>query len=306
MRRDQRGIALITALLVLAIAVVLAASLAHEGALALRRTENLVHHTQGAAYLDGAEDWARRILARDERRLDHLGEPWATPLPAIPVEGGEISGRLIDLQGRLNLHALLTNDNTLAPLHARRLACLLQGAGVERPEAALDALADWQDADGEVRPQGAEDGVYMSLPQPYRSANQPLVAAAELALIQGFSPEVVTRLKALTAALPKEATLNLNTAPPQVLACLGEGLTVEDWRPFLETRAKKPLEKVDELLSQERFAGRLDPSGLGVNSQVFLLEAEARIGRTVTRRYSVLLRETNGTVRVLHRFLESP
>ncbi|MEW6727875.1 MAG: type II secretion system minor pseudopilin GspK [Pseudomonadota bacterium] len=306
MKQRQHGIALITALLVLAIAVVLAASLAHEGALALRRSENLLHHAQAAAYLQGAEDWARRILTRDAREVDHLGEAWATPLPPIPVEGGEITGRLIDLQGRLNLNALLASDNSLAPLHARRLACLLQKAGIERPEAALETLADWQDQDGEVRPLGAEDGAYANLPHPYRTGNQPLLAAGELALIQGFSAEAVARLTTLTAALPKDATLNLNTAPPEVLACLGEGLTPEDWRAFLETRAKTPLKKVDELLAQAPFQGRLDAAGLGVTSQVFLLEAEARIGRTVARRYSVLLRETNGTVRVQSRFQENP
>lgn len=306
MKQAQRGIALITALLVLALAVVLATHLAHEGALTLRRTENLMHQAQGVAYLDGAEAWAIKILMRDERRIDHLGEPWATPLPSIPVEGGEIRGRLIDLQGRLNLNALLNQDHTLHPLHARRLTCLLHKAGVERPEAALEALADWQDQDGEVRALGAEDGVYMNKPHPYRTGNQPLLAAGELVLIEGFNPETVARLKSLTAALPKEATLNLNTAPAAVLACLGEGLNEEDWRPFLETRMQKPVEHVNELLAQDRFAGRLDPAGLGVNSQVFLLEIEAKIGRTVARRYSVLLREPHGPVRVLHRFLESP
>lgn len=306
MRRDQRGIALITALLVLTIAVVLAASLAHEGALALRRSENLLHHAQAAAYLQGAEDWARRILARDARDVDHLGEAWATPLPPIPVEGGEITGRLIDLQGRLNLNALLTADNQLAPLHARRLACLFRQAGIEHPEAALEALADWQDQDGEVRPLGAEDGAYANLPHPYRTGNQALLAASELALIQGFSAAAAARLQALTAALPKEASLNLNTAPAEVLACLGEDLTLEDWRAFLAARTKSPLKKVDELLAQPPFQGRLDAAGLGVTSQVFLLEAEARIGRTVARRYSVLLREPNGAVRVQSHFQETP
>ncbi|MGB9670404.1 MAG: type II secretion system minor pseudopilin GspK [Halothiobacillaceae bacterium] len=306
MKPRQHGIALITALLVLAIAVVLAASLAHEGALALRRSENLLHHTQAMAYLQGAEDWARRILARDAREVDHLGEAWATPLPPIPVEGGEITGRLIDLQGRLNLNALLAHDNQLAPRHAQRLACVLRQAGIEQPEAALEALADWQDEDSVVRPLGAEDGGYANLPHPYRTANQPLLAASELALIQGFSTEAVARLTTLTAALPKSATLNLNTAPPEVLVCLSEGLTPEDWRAFIETRAKTPLKKVDELLAHPPFQGRLDPTGLGVTSQVFLLEANARIGRTVARRYSVFLRETDGIVRVQSRFQESP
>lgn len=306
MRRRQSGIALITALLVLAIAVVLAASLAQESALSLRRTENLLHHAQGTAYLQGAEDWARQILARDGREVDHLGEPWATPLPPIPVEGGEIVGRLIDLQGRLNLNALLAGDNTLAPLMRQRLGCVLRRAGIEQPEAALDALADWQDPDGEVRSQGAEDGVYQALSRPYRAANQPLASMGELALIQGFDPAIVQRLRPLVAALPANAPLNLNTAPPEVLACLGEGVDEAAWRAFVEERARIPLKKIDELLAQAPFQGTIDPKGLGIGSRLFLLEAEARIGRTQARRYSVLLREDQGTVRVLHRFQESP
>jgi len=306
MRLRQSGIALITALLVLAIAVGLAASLAREGAFSLRRTENLLHHGQAEAYLQGAEDWARQILVRDSRDIDALNEAWATPLPPIPVEGGEILGRLTDLQGRFNFNALLGSDTRPDPLIQQRLGCLLRNAGIESPEAALDALADWQDADGEVRPQGAEDGVYLGLEHPYRTGNQPLQAAGELVLVRGFTPETVRRLQPLLAALPAEATLNLNTAPVEVLSCLGEDLSAEIWRAFLETRLKEPLKKAVDLIAMEEFKGRIDPRGLGVSSTIFLLEAEARIGRTVTRRYSVLQRDDQGTVHVLSRFQESP
>jgi len=306
MRRRASGIALITALLVLAIAVVLAASLAHESAFSLRRSENMLHHAQGSAYLQGAEDWTRQILARDDARVDHPGEPWATPLPPIPVEGGEISGRIIDLQGRLNLNAIVGGENTLDPLMQRRLGCVLRQAGIEQPDAALDALADWQDADGEVRPMGAEDGAYQALERPYRGANQPLSSSMELALVQGFDAAIARRLRPMLAALPKDATLNLNTAPIEVLGCLGEGVDASLWQAFIEQREKAPLAKVDDLLGQAAFQGLVDPKGLGVSSRLFLLEAEARIGRTRARRYSVLLRDDLGTVRVLSRFQESP
>lgn len=304
--RRQSGIALITALLVLAIAVVLAASLAQDSAFSLRRTENLLHHGQGEAYLQGAEDWVRAVLARDGREVDHLGEAWATPLPPIPVEGGEISGQLIDLQGRLNLNALLKPDSTLDPLMRQRLGCALREAGLEQPDAALDALADWQDTDGEIRPQGAEDGVYQGLQPPYRAANQPLAARSELSLVHGFAPAVVRRLTTLAAALPAEATINLNTAPLEVLRCLSEEIDAGAWQAFIEERARKPLSRLDDLLGQPPFEGRIDPKGLGVSSSIFLLEAEARIGRTRARRYSVLHRNSDGAVRVLARFQEHP
>lgn len=306
MRRTQQGIALITALLVLAIAVVLAASLAHESALSLRRTENLLHQGQGQAYLQGAEDWVRQIVARDGREVDHLGEPWATPLPPIPVEGGEIVGRLVDLQGRLNLNALIADDGNIDPLMRQRLACVMRQVGIEQTDASLDALADWMDADGDVRSLGAEDGVYQALPRPYRAGNQPLLTSGELALIQGFDPAIVPLLRPLVAALPANATVNLNTAPLEVLTCLGEGVDEAVWRAFVENRARTPLKKLDDLLGQEPFQGNIDPKGLGISTRLFLLEAEARIGRTQTRRYSVLLRDDQGTVRVLHRFQESP
>ncbi|MEW6445073.1 MAG: type II secretion system minor pseudopilin GspK [Pseudomonadota bacterium] len=302
----QRGIALITALLVLAIAVVLAASLARDSAYSLRRTENLLHHGQGETYLQGAEDWARQVLARDSRETDHLGEDWAMPLPPIPVDGGSLGGRLIDLQGFFNLNALLKTDNSLDPLMKQRLACALRRAGLEQTDAALDALADWQDADAEVRPQGAEDGVYLGLERPYRTANQPLGARLELALVQGFNAPIARRLRELAAALPANASLNLNTAPPDVLACLDEELGAGAWQAFIERRTRDPLTKLDDLLGQPPFEGRINPQGLGITSSIFLLEAEALIGRTRARRYSVLQRQTDGTVKVLARFQETP
>jgi len=305
MKKSQSGIALITALLVLALAVVLAAALAQDGAMSMRRTENLLHHAQAKMYLQGAEDWARIVLARDKREVDHLGEAWAFPMPAVPVEGGEISGRLIDMQSRMNLRALLKTDNSMDAVMQQRLGCLFGKAGVDAPEAALEALTDWQDADSEVRPQGAEDEVYRGRSPAYRTGNQPLQSARELALIQGFSPESARVLLELVAGLPAGATLNLNTAPLDVLACVGESYDRALWETFVRERALTPLKTVEDLIGKPPFAGRVNPKWLGVNSKAFMLEAEAQVGRTRLRRYSMLLVDEQGLVRVWSRFQES-
>ena len=223
----------------------------------------------------------------------------------MPVEGGEISGRLIDLQGRFNLNALVKSDNTLDPIVQQRLSCILRKAGNETPEAALDALADWQDADSEVRPQGAEDEVYRSRDPAYRAGNQPVQAARELSLIQGFDAEQVRALRPWVAALPVSANLNLNTAPIEVLSCLDESGDAGLWEDFVRARETTPLKDVNELLGKPPFEGRVNTQGLGVNSKVFLLEAEARVGKTRLRRYSMLLVDGQGLVRVWSRFKES-
>lgn len=303
--KAQRGIALITALLVLAIAVVLAASLAQESAISIKRTENLLHHAQAKLYLQGAEDWARAVLARDKRDIDHLGEAWAMPLPAVPVEGGQISGRLIDMQSRMNLRALLKTDNSLDPVMKQRLGCLLRKAGVDSPEAALESITDWQDADSEVRPQGAEDEVYRGRNPAYRAGNQPLQSARELGLIAGLSPEAAKTLQTWVAGLPAGATLNLNTAPLDVLACVDESGDPALWETFVRERESTPLKNVNDLIGKPPFDGRVDAKWLGVNSKAFLLEAEAIVGRTRLRRYSMLLVDEQGLVRVWSRFGES-
>ena len=60
----QQGVALITALLVVAIAAVAAVSMASRQQLDIRRTGGLLHGEQAWAYVNGAETWARAVLRR--------------------------------------------------------------------------------------------------------------------------------------------------------------------------------------------------------------------------------------------------
>ena len=105
----QRGVALITAVLVVAIGTMIAVNLMWRGTLDLRRAEAALAADQGLLYVQGAEAWAADILRQDlvdSPDSDNLGEVWAIELPALPVDGGTITGKLEDLQGRFNLNNL--------------------------------------------------------------------------------------------------------------------------------------------------------------------------------------------------------
>jgi len=113
-RRRQRGVALITVLLIVFMASVAAASLMTLQSFTLHRSTLLLNQQQARLYTLGAEQWAIALLKRDLRndleqneRVDTLQEDWATIPPSLPVEGGSISGRIEDLQGRFNLNNLL-------------------------------------------------------------------------------------------------------------------------------------------------------------------------------------------------------
>ena len=76
----QRGVALVTALLVVSLATVAAVAMAVRFQLDMRRTANLLNGEQAYAYAVAAEDWAYVILRRDRKESQHdsLDEDWST------------------------------------------------------------------------------------------------------------------------------------------------------------------------------------------------------------------------------------
>src|SRR5918996_6396316 len=109
--RRQRGVALITAVLVVALATILAVNVSFKGYLDQRRSATTFALDQGFEVAMGGEAWAADSLRRDRMqgsKTDDFTEEWATPIPPIPIEGGEFEGVLEDMQGRFNLNSLVT------------------------------------------------------------------------------------------------------------------------------------------------------------------------------------------------------
>ena len=101
-------------LLIVFMASVAATSLMTLQGFTLHRSALLLNQQQARLYTLGAEQWSIALLKRDLRsdlenneRVDTLEEDWATIPPSLPVEGGFVSGRIEDLQGRFNLNNLL-------------------------------------------------------------------------------------------------------------------------------------------------------------------------------------------------------
>ncbi|WJW75224.1 type II secretion system minor pseudopilin GspK [Thiohalobacter sp. IOR34] len=291
----QRGVALLTAVLVVALATVAAVGMASRQQLDIRRSANLLQADQALAYALGVEDWARVVLRRDreENRVDHLGEDWARRLMPLAVEGGMLTGFVEDQQGRFNLNNLLVDGRPSEPDLAQ-FRRLLEQLDLD-PGLAL-ALLDWMDADLEPRfPGGAEDDLYLLRTPPYRAANRHLVSPSELRLVAGFDAAVVSRLAPYVTALPARTPINVNTAPALVLQSLHPALTPADAEQLVEGRGDEGYASVDAFLRQEVFAGRtLDAGRLAVSSQYFLLRAEVQLGTARRRLESLLQRDAKG------------
>lgn len=279
-RARQRGVAVILALLIVMLAATLAAYMAQQQDLWQRQVENQFNWTQARKIGIAAIDWARAVLADDARanNYDHDSEIWTKHLPAASVEDGEIMGTIEDQQGLFNLNNLAHNGvSSMADMaRFKRLLALL-----DLPLELAPALADWLDADNETQyPGGAEDAYYLALPQPYRTANRPLVELDELLLVKGFDMATLNRLRPYVSVLPTPTPINVNFAPPEVLAAVIDGLTISEARLMVQQRVGQPFKTVGE------FGLRLPPRKqvpdgmVTVSSQFFMVRGYANFGRS--------------------------
>jgi len=324
----QAGIALLTVLLIVFLASITATHLAFLQQLTIRRSTLFEHQQQAFLYTLGAEQWATVILKRDNRNKDDLNEPWAKLPPALPIQGGYLTGQLQDLQGRFNINNLLkisANDQSRKGHYERQrtqnmvipntgeaidetqfetLRRLLSILELE-PELA-QAIADWLDPDQEPRfPGGAEDSDYVTQTPPYLAANRSMVNLSELRLIKGINKEVYAKLIPYLSTLPPGTALNVNTAPPPVLAALSDEIGLARAENLVDTRDKGTQHNYDRVndfletlnIEEETFA----TIPLAVSSHYFLLQAQAQVGESRALLRSIIHRSDSGNLQILLR-----
>ena len=299
----QRGVAILTAMLVVALGTMIAVNLMWKASLDLRRTTSALAADQGLMYLQGAEAWAGDILRQDQVdsiESDHLGEIWAAELPPIPVDGGVISGRVEDLQGRFNINNLVTPQGEEDEIARRQFERLLEM--LELDPSLAGVAVDWLDSDSETKfPFGAEDDVYSGFDPPYRASNTVITSPSELMAMSGFELESYRLLLPYVTALPSGTTLNVNTASDVLLASLSDDIDLSRGAALIEERGGADFPDISA-----SFEGDVEPEVLqridGV-SQYFLLTASVAIGTNQFTMYSVLQRDNSGIVRAIFRSL---
>lgn len=308
----QRGIALMTAVLVVALATMAAVAVLSSTRIALHRAENLRDSEHEWWYATGIESWIKSILIRDLRdnKTDSLADPWAKPVDYLPVDFGSIRGAVTDQQGLFNLNNFGVVDVKQYEKFVAQFERLLQllaqdmdevDTNAARPLAA--AIRDWIDADDQPSGyDGAEDTEYLSRTPPYRTANRYLESVSETLAIKGMTPKLYRQLLPYVTALPQLNTpVNINTAPALVLFSLVKQANPE-LRQFAETRLKNPAEDTTKM--QTAFDPTTPP--IAVSSQFFMLRAEVFIGNGRLALYSFLYRPAQGAPVVLGRNLDSP
>lgn len=250
----ERGAALLTVLLLVAVMAVVAATALERLALATRMTGNSGSVDQARAFAHAGLEIARLrigdLVAANPGRTTLAGNWMGTPQP-IAMPGGMVTARVTDGGNCFNLNSVVAGDNEanlkVRPVGVSQFQALLQALGVDARQAqgVAASLADWIDTDSVPQPGGAEDETYAQAPRPYRTSNRFMVDPSELRAVNGVTPAIYALVRPWVCALPTAdlSPININTLLPDqapLFAMLMQGqLTVAQARQLL---AQRPAE----------------------------------------------------------------
>jgi general secretion pathway protein K len=259
--KHARGMAVIVAMLVAALAAAVAVSVATAQAQWSSQVAHRRDQVQAQSIALAGIQWARQILDADARAgpIDHLGEPWALPLPPTPVENGVVEGRIVDAQSLLNVNDLALGAHT--GFERRRFERLFAMLGVDT--SLLGAIA----------------------------AKAPAMQVQELAYVSGMTPAALARIARFVTSLPVETPLNVNTAPAELLGASINGIDPRDAAALVASRAQQPFATLADFRERLPAGATLgDEVAYSVSSRFFLVSVQARQGETLARARALIER----------------
>jgi general secretion pathway protein K len=299
--KRQRGVAVITALLLTTLAVTIVASLFWQQQVQVRTMENQRLHLQTKWILRGALDWARLVLRQDgmdSPTYTSLTAVWNTPLAETRLDQyiererveGEIfdatlSGRIIDATSRYNL-TNLSNGPLVNPDQVKIFKRLLANLQIDPGLADRTAKAVGE-ATAPLPPQ-------TGAPVPPQRSVSPaaLTQVDDLLAIPGYTVAIVDKLREFVIVLPAAAlTVNVNTAPPEVISALVDNFSVSQATALVARRKQAYYRQLSDFTGQLYGATPILATAFDVKSEFFLVTSRVRLDRAALDAEALVYRE---------------
>ena len=296
----QRGVAVITALLLTTLAITIVASLFWAQQVQVRSMENQRLHLQTKWILRGALDWAGLVLRQDgadNPSYTALTHVWATPLAETRLDQyierervqGEVfdatlSGNIIDATSRYNLANLAQNrtvDQAQLGIYKQLLTNLRLDPNLALRTAQAVARAQVIQPNAVPPPGGGQGtGTPAAAPIPVSATEAPvrMMQVDDLLAIPGYTLEVVNRLREFVIVLPERTMVNVNTAPPEVLAAVVQNLSMGAASSLVARRKNVPWRDIG-IFTTEVAPAIVLPDTVGVRSDYFLIHSRIRLDR---------------------------
>ena len=341
----QRGVAIISVMLLLSLATLVVGTLFWQQHVLTRSVQNRLALAQIRWIESAVLDWAAVVLRIDRRSgpVDHLLEPWATPIAETRLDetvtaGGRLSdaskaalltGQVFDAQARFNLNNLVRDGRVSRPdLEAyQRLLSLLNlpqslaeplaerlllsyppvptlaqsgqpGSGGQATDAAQAANTQAAQsgsaqasgaASAETTAASAQDGLTASRARGARAVS--LLRLDDLRSVPGYDAAMIEVLAPFVVFLPKQlpgptgfspvppTTVNINTAPAEVISAVLEDMPLDRARRFVDVRERTFFASLEQAGSRFELAVTLDPARVSIGSSFFLVRGMIRFDR---------------------------
>ncbi|MDO8279903.1 MAG: type II secretion system minor pseudopilin GspK [Burkholderiaceae bacterium] len=295
--RAQRGAALLMAMLTVALVASFAAAALWQQWRGIEVEAAERSRVQSGWILTGALDWSRLILREDARTggADHLAEPWAVPLEEarlstfLAAEQGVagsgdgdardafLSGRIADMQSRLNVANLIEAGRISAP-DLRAFTQLFAQLGL--PPQQLSAFAENLRFASDISADNRSGGMAALMPQ-----------QVEQLVWLGLPPESIARIAPFVTLLPQRTPLNLNTAQAEAIQASVPGLNMSDAQRLVAVRQSAPFRSVADADRLLGGIGALTESRFSVASRFFEVRGRLRLDGNIVEERSLVQRD---------------
>jgi general secretion pathway protein K len=304
----ERGAALLTVLLLVAVIAVLAGTALERLRLTTRLAANATAGEQARGYAEAAEALAvarvSTLLSRDQTRVTLAGgwsgRPFGLPLPG----GGTAIARVTDGGNCFNLNGLVSEPvlgtYQSYPSAVAEFARLMRL--VQVPAGAADRIAastaDWIDSDQDQQASGAEDGIYLGKTPAYRTAGTLMADPSELRAIDGVTPEVYAALRPWICTKPRAelSRLNVNTLTPEqapLIAMLSDNnMSVAQAQAALVRRPEEGFTSTSDFIAATNASGATisvpNENQLAVTSKWFALRIDVNLGSAQVQEHALI------------------
>lgn len=281
--KNESGFALILTLVVTALMVAVVVEMIHQVYVDTSLSHGFRDGQQASILAESGATGGAKLLQMglSGRSYSSLSDRWASPLK-LEDEAGSLEIVISEESGRININGLVQPNGEYEPTTLAALQRL--GARLQLPGNIWSAAADWIDSDDLTRSGGVETPYYRTLKPAYSARNGKLLTITELSLVKGITPELLGKLRPYLTIYSDQSgsplsTVNINTAPKEVLAALDDRIDDRMAERILEERHLQPFKSTAEL---SRVPG-LDTVAIGlvgkisVKGSLFRIISVARI-----------------------------
>lgn len=257
---NESGMALLITIMILSLLVVVTVQFHKSTWHRLQVSNNFKIQSQLKTVTESGVNIGSAVVAEDAEvnQFDSLLDSWSLLKDEVfrnLFPTGVLTISITDLSGHLQINQIIpasggsqSGENNVYLELRKVLKNLLMSGNFaiedeEEIDALLDSIIDWLDPDDQESLHGAESGYYQSLAQSYGCRNGPVQYIEELLLIKGMTPALLfgtaatSGLADFITVFGDGGTININTAPPEIIVAFNDQLSeemLEDFKLYRE------------------------------------------------------------------------